>query len=434
MSTIKAGIVRASRISLNFNEPFSLNDGDSRVVGDVSLSVIDGKVAVDGAKYDSVKFTPTDPKCLTTVRNVTIGIDFHWQQTENQKFVGAMHAVIDGDAVWLINEVDIEDYLLSVISSEMNANAPEEFLKAHAVISRSWALAQIEPGDYIAGDDGQVDTGLERIKWYDHSSHTLFDVCSDDHCQRYQGVTKASTDMARKAVVTTRGEVLKYNGRLCDARFSKCCGGITERFSTCWQPVDFGYLPAEFDDAEASAADCSDEDAARRWILAPDRRAFCSNPSAAVLRTVLNSYDRQTPHLYRWTQEYSADELADIVRERTGIDVGRLLSIKPLHRGPSGRIDRLEIVGTCHRMVIGKELEIRRSLSRSHLYSSAFIVESGACDETGVPTSWRFIGAGWGHGVGLCQIGAAVMATQGYDYRQILSHYFPGTEIDKLWD
>lgn len=375
--------------------------------------------------------TPVSADDAFTLRDVTIGIGFHWEQKESQTFHGSLRIISDGDNLLAINEIDVESYLQSVVSSEMNANAPEEFLKAHAVISRSWALAQIQP-EKTTDSFTVTDTPDELIKWYDHSAHTLFDVCADDHCQRYQGVTKAGTPQTAAAIRLTRGEVLISDGELCDARFSKCCGGITEKFSTCWQPVDMPYLSAISDTPAGTPADVSQEADASQWILShPD--AFCSEPSPEVLSMVLNSYDLDTPHLYRWSVEYSADELADIIRQRTGTDYGRIIALEPLHRGPSGRIDRLRISATKHTRIIGKELEIRRSLSRSHLYSSAFVVEPGPADSDGLPSSWRLIGAGWGHGAGLCQIGAAVMATEGYDYRQILKHYFRGAEIKKIY-
>lgn len=369
-----------------------------------------------------------------TIRDVEIGIGFHWQKHEDQSFIGSLKVIPSANGLLAINIIDIESYLHSVISSEMNPLAPQEFLKAHSVISRSWALAQIRnnrkdeamtPQQPSGGDDDEI------IRWYDHSSHEAFDVCADDHCQRYQGIAKANR-RAAEAVAATSGEVLTYGSELCDARFSKCCGGATELFSTCWQPVDPPYLQAIRDTDAASPADFSDESRASAWISSsPD--AFCANPSPEILASILNDYDRRTPHLYRWTVEYSREQLAGIVRSRTGHDFGDIVDLRPLHRGPSARIDRLAIVGTKKTLVIGKELEIRRSLSPSHLYSSAFIARGLNRDAHGIPANWVITGAGWGHGVGLCQIGAAVMASKGYDYRRILSHYFPGATISKIY-
>lgn len=390
-----------------------------------------GKISCGDDILGEVLLRPLDSASRFTLRGVTIGIGFHWQQEQDQTFTGELRIIVDGDNLQVINRLGVEDYLQSVVSSEMNAAAPEEFLKAHAVISRSWALAQMQPEKEV--DPYQPATDAEEtVNWFDHSAHTLFDVCADDHCQRYQGAACGGGKAAILAVNETRGEVLTFGGKLCDARFSKCCGGITERFSTCWQPVDMPYLQAVTDDADNAAADVSSESDAERWLTA-DPDAFCANPTPEILATILNNYDRATPHLYRWQVSYTADQLADIIRRRTGLDYGRIIELQPLHRGPSGRIDRLRIVGTHLNRIIGKELEIRRSLSESHLYSSAFVVTPGNRDAEGVPSGWTLRGGGWGHGVGLCQIGAAVMATRGYDYRRILAHYFPGSDLTKIY-
>lgn len=427
---INVGIVRAERIEVELDGLFLVNG--KRVESEVlHLGLHGNQISFGDSMSSIVRIEPVAPDSLLTIRGVTIGIGFHWQQKENQSFRGALRIISDSDALQAINEIDVESYLMSVISSEMNANAPEEFLKAHAVISRSWALAQITPDDR---EDCRTcsETHEEIVRWYDHSAHTLYDVCADDHCQRYQGATKASTPQAKNAIAATRGEVLMHGGHLCDTRFSKCCGGITERFSTCWQPTDYVYLQAVSDAADSHSADVSHEPEAKRWILSkPD--AFCANPPEEVLATVLNNYDRDTPHLYRWTVEYPGDRLAEIIRERSGMDFGQILSLTPLHRGPSGRIDRLRIEGTKRTRIIGKELEIRRMLSTTHLYSSAFIAEPWEMGENGVPNGWTLRGAGWGHGVGLCQIGAAVMATKGYPYQEILAHYFKGAELKRLY-
>ncbi|MDE7411170.1 MAG: DUF4922 domain-containing protein [Paramuribaculum sp.] len=354
-----------------------------------------------------VTYTAQAPDGRITVHDVIIGIDFHWQRKENQSFEGSIILMPASGSTEVINLIDVERYLLSVVSSEMNSNAYGEFIKAHAIISRSWLMAQIFPDHSLSGYKC-VEHEAETVRWYDHDAHTQFHVCADDHCQRYQGIVKASSAHVADAVKATSGLVLTHHGRLCDARFSKCCGGVTELFSTCWQPVDYAYLQ-------------------------PVTDPYCASPGADVLATVLNDYDLETTDFYRWKVTYSADELAEIIRSRSGRDFGKILSIVPLHRGPSGRIDRLEIIGTNQRRIIGKELEIRRTLSRSHLYSSAFEVESEGKDAHGVPQRWIFRGSGWGHGVGLCQIGAAAMAAEGYTYTEILSHYFPGTKLTRIY-
>lgn len=396
MRTLDVGIVRADSLDVEFNGEFT-DDRGRVVTGSRTITAADCPV----------KFTPRSADCSFTLRNVMIGIGFHWQQHEDQSFNGELIVYTDGDKLQAVNRVELETYLRSVVSSEMNALAPEEFLKAHAVISRSWVMAQVCPPEHLSNHD-MTDTDGELIRWYDRDAHTGFDICADDHCQRYQGCTKASTPQVETALQATAGEVLAFDGQLCDARFSKCCGGVTELFSTCWQPVDLPYLQAVED-------------------------PYCGRASKEVLSTVLNDYDQATTGYYRWQVEYTANELADIIRRRSGIDYGEILALRPLHRGPSGRIDRLEIEGTLRTRVIGKELEIRRTLSESHLYSSAFDVEALDQDERGVPQRWILTGSGWGHGVGLCQIGAAVMAAEGHDYRSILAHYFPGSNLIKLY-
>ena len=368
-----------------------------------------------------------------TLHDVVIGRQFHWQQRENQRFSGDLELRRDASGlVTAINRLPVEDYLLSVISSEMSAESSEEFLCAHAVISRSWLLAQIDRTKRRY--EGECsETAEETVRWYDHDDHTGFDVCADDHCQRYQGIARATTPQVAEALRRTRGIVLTQHGVICDARFSKCCGGMMEEFATCWQPADVEYLKAVRDILpEEPAPDLTTEEGARRWITSRPR-SFCDTTSPAILRRILNSYDRATTDFYRWTVEYTDRELAGIIRAKTSADYGRIIDLNPLHRGKSGRIDRLEIVGTNRRHIIGKELEIRRTLSPSHLYSSAFIAEGLDRDADGIPARWRIRGAGWGHGVGLCQIGAAVMASEGYDFRRILSHYFPGATLTKLY-
>ena len=398
----------------------------------------EGKIEYAGALYDELYFGEqtlsshfAEPSFV--LYGVTIGVGFHWERKEDQKFAGALKIIVDGDRLTAVNIVGVEDYLLSVISSEMNANASMEFLKAHAVISRSWVMARIEAsGSSAARQQPSYVTNLptlvtylnhlltkdesfcqegdaEYVKWYDHEDHTHFDVCADDHCQRYQGLTRATGQTVREVIDQTWGQVLEYDGKLCDARFSKCCGGIMEEFATCWEESDHPYLMA-LPDAPGHAA---------------DEKCFCDTDNQNVLQQILNDYDLETKDFFRWTKIYDKDELGGLIEKRSGIQVGRIVKLEPVQRGPSGRIYKLRIVGQKRSLVVGKELEIRRILSDSHLKSSAFEVED-AGDRIVIH------GSGWGHGVGLCQIGAAVMASEGYDYRQILSHYYPGAEISKI--
>lgn len=425
---LQVGIMSAKEIEF---EIFS--DG----AGVRKATLCEGKIAYDGALYDELYFEAQTPSSMFAdssfmLRNVTIGVNFHWERQEDQKFAGALKIIVEKDKLTAVNVVGVEDYLLSVISSEMSASASEEFLKAHAVISRSWVMAQIESAGkqskasvpegvndlpslvshldaslFHAKEEQGVD--MEYVKWYDHEDHTRFDVCADDHCQRYQGLTRATGQTVRKVIDSTWGQVLHYDGKLCDARFSKCCGGVMEVFGSCWADEDVPYLQA--------LPDTPDHD--------PEAGCFCNTQDKEILGQVLNNYDQETVDFYRWEVVYGRDELSALIRERSGIDIGRLEALEPLERGLSGRIVKLRIVGSERTLTVGKELEIRRLLSKSHLKSSAFDIEWP--DEETI----RLKGAGWGHGVGLCQIGAAVMASKGYVYTQILSHYYPGTELIK---
>ena len=348
------------------------------------------------------------------IDDVAIGIGFHWERRERQRFAVWLRVIRAGGKEVALNDIPLEKYLDSVISSEMNANASEPLLKAHAVISRSWLLANIRKEEdarrIIRGTPRPYGQGAEIIRWYDREDHRLFDVCADDHCQRYQGLTRQTNPAAARAVAETRGEVLAYGGAICDTRFSKCCGGRTELFENCWEPVAHPYLTSVADNGGADGE--------------PD---FCDTADGEVLRQVLNSYDRETPDFYRWEVSYTPAELSELLRRKTGIDFGTVEALEAVERGPSGRVVRLRVAGSKRSAVIGKELEIRRALSDSHLYSSAF----EASMENG---RWVLRGRGWGHGVGLCQIGAAVMGAKGYDYRQILAHYFPNATLEKIYE
>lgn len=417
--TVNVGIMEADALDITLHGAYT----------DASGNILTGKLHIT----KPVELTPVDNDCMFTLHNVVIGIGFHWEQKMEQKFEGALNVIHSpSDKLIAVNVIGVEKYLRSVISSEMNADAPEEFLKAHAVISRSWLLAQMQHKCHCAKSE-MTESDNERIKWYDHEDHDLFDVCADDHCQRYQGVRSTMPASVARSIEATKGEVLMNDGKLCDTRFSKCCGGVMELFSTCWSNEDMPYLTPKLDrEGEESLPDLTTEKGATQWCTThPD--AWCAAPSRQLLRKVLNGYDLETPDFYRWKVEYTAPELAEILRERTGVDFGEILSIEPLHRGPSARIDKLRIQGTKHTMTIGKELEIRRSLSKSHLYSSAFIVTTSGTDEHGVPQHWILQGAGWGHGVGLCQIGAAAMADAGKSYTEILGHYYPGANLSTLY-
>lgn len=372
------------------------------------------------------------------LKGVTIGIHFHWEKKEDQRFTGGLRFVPEEDKVRVINTVHLEDYLKSVISSEMSATSSPELLKAHAVISRSWLLAQMDKTRKLAAsglhyDKNQV-TLEEVVRWYDREDHTLFDVCADDHCQRYQGITRIISAEALMAVEATTGQVLTSEGEICDTRFSKCCGGISESFGKVWEPEERSYLSAISDRTPLGSGPVRDlrrEEEATAWILGtPD--AFCNTADTRILKQVLPDYDQNTRDFFRWKVSYSNEELSALIREKSGLELGAILRLEPLERGFSGRIIRLRIVGTLRSIIVGKELEIRKWLSPTHLYSSAFTVEYDAIYE-GLPGVIVLRGAGWGHGVGLCQIGAAVMGENGYSYRQILHHYFTGSTITSLY-
>lgn len=434
---ISVGIVTSSRISFTLNGDFVTDAGET-VTGDFNAATCgDAQISVNRKAYSSICFTPSEEKASFTVHDVTIGISYHWERQEEQTFTGELKIIRDKNNLILINTLPVEDYLKSVISSEMNATSSLEFLKAHAVISRSWLLAQIEKrckndlshNPVMRNEDNDSNT---LIRWYDREDHTLFDVCADDHCQRYQGITKASNPYVAQAVNETSGMVLTYDSEICDARFSKCCGGATEIFSTCWENKDYDYLPNIADNEKENALpDLSDEKNAETWIrTSPD--SFCNTNDKTVLKQILNNYDQETSDFYRWKVQYSQSELSELIRRKTGIDFGDIKRLNPIKRGKSGRISHLEICGTKRSLIIGKELEIRRSLSESHLFSSAFVVDYEGM-KNDIPEKIILTGAGWGHGVGLCQIGAAVMGEKGYSFDKILLHYYRGAEITRKY-
>lgn len=431
---LTVGVVSLPQLSFNFKTPYRMScpvgAGHDVLIGAHSASVQDGRILFEGNLYDEIYFEHSGAEGCFELSNVTIGVDFHWNRQETQLFPDDLKLIVENGKVTAVNCVGIENYLVSVISSEMSATNSEELLKAHCIISRSWILAQIQKNKELkaAGADYSActDTPAERIKWYDREDHVNFDVCADDHCQRYYGLSRASTQAVRDAVEQTWGRVLTYDGRICDARFSKCCGGVFEEFKFCWEPKQLPYLVKRRDAAaENDFPDLTVEENARKWILS-EPEAFCNTKDPAILSQVLTNFDQETKNFFRWTVEYTVAELSELVKRRSGEDYGEILDLVPVARGTSGRLWKLRIVGSKKTKVIGKELEIRRTLSPSHLYSSAFVVEK---------TGGKFIlrGAGWGHGVGLCQIGAAVMGAKGYKYDEILSHYFPGSTIEKKY-
>ncbi|MDP3397879.1 MAG: SpoIID/LytB domain-containing protein [Bacteroidales bacterium] len=432
---VSVGIMFEPEVSFVLNTPFMFNGKKYEGAGSVKLS--GNTILFNGEMYDSLQFDPTDMESASfELKDVTIGINFHWERKENQVFKGSLRFIVENNKITAINYLSVEEYLTSVISSEMSATASLELLKAHAVISRSWLLAQIQKNKEIEESQIQYSTMTESegelVKWYDREDHTNFDICADDHCQRYQGITRASTEIVKQAIAETRGELLMYDDKICDARYSKSCGGVFEEFQNCWEDIKYPYLIGKRDLPEGSPMpDLTIENNAREWILTSPE-SFCNTSDKVVLSQVLNNYDQETVHFYRWKVEYTTEEISELVARRSGTDYGLLTDLIPVERGTSGRLIKLKIVGTKRTRVIGKELEIRRTLSNSHLYSSAFVVEKENGTD-GNPLKFTLLGAGWGHGVGLCQIGAAVMGEKGYGYNSILLHYFVNASVEKLY-
>lgn len=469
---VHVGILFEPQIEFILLSPYRINGME--ISSKQVVTYNEGRILWNGRLYDELLFEPVNEATdAFELLDVTIGINFHWERKEDQRFLGALKIIVEDNKLTGINVIHVEDYLTSVISSEMSATASLELLKAHAVISRSWLLANL--GEVKSGEL-RVESSMQRnnpdstansqlstfnsqlIKWYERDAHTRFDVCADDHCQRYQGITRASTEIVKQAIAATRGQLLMSDGKICDARFSKCCGGAFEEFQYCWEDIPHPYLRKQRDwKGEATSyelqttsamqndsaalvagssslvADLTQEPEAIRWIRTSPP-AFCNTTDKKVLSQVLNNYDQETTDFYRWKVEYTQDELSALILKRSGVDYGQIIDLIPVARGTSGRLWKLKIVGTKKTLTIGKELEIRRTLSTSHLYSSAFVVDKEDISKEGIPGRFILTGAGWGHGVGLCQIGAAVMGEQGYKYDAILLHYYIGASIDKLYE
>ena len=444
---VTVGIVSGQKIHFSLNKPY-LAKGET-VMGEQVVEFSEGGVLWNGNQYSKLTFHPQSADASFSLSDVTIGVNFHWERKETQTFLGTLRFVVEADKICAINELPVEKYLESVISSEMSATSSLELLKAHAVISRSWLLAQMKKRREVAASGNNFFSFVKKddmlIRWYDREDHTIFDVCADDHCQRYQGITKETSPHVAEAIRQTLGQVLLDGEDICDARFSKCCGGETEEFQYCWEDTPKSYLTAVRDlvlgvkneEQEDSSrftlhSSLQDEATAEQWIRS-NPPAFCNTTDKKILSQVLNDYDQETADFYRWKVTYSQEKLQQLFEEKLKMNFGSILDMKAVERGKSGRISKLQIIGTEKTFTIGKELEIRRALSDTHLYSSAFVVDKYDKDEQGVPQRFEIIGAGWGHGVGLCQIGAAVMGEQGYAYNDILLHYYQGAEIKQLY-
>lgn len=449
---VSVGIVSGERIAFSLNGPYMAKGEQQK--GDQEVTFEEGGILWKGNSYLELTFVPASKEASFSLKDVTIGVNFHWERKETQTFLGTLHLVVEEGKVCAINVLPVEQYLESVISSEMRATSSLELLKAHAVISRSWLLAQMKRRHEAQQGGNSFFSFVKKddmlIRWYDRQDHTIFDVCADDHCQRYQGITKETSPHVAEAIRQTHGQILTSDGAICDARFSKSCGGVTEEFQYCWEDTPKPYLKAlrdglsprlatlvygSADKAETdmrTLPDLTQEANAERWIrTAP--KSFCNTTDKRILSQVLNDYDQETTDFYRWKVNYSQKELAALIQEKTKLDFGAIVDLQPLARGTSGRIWKLKIIGTQLTFTIGKELEIRRALSKTHLLSSAFVVDRLDIDGGGIPGRFVLTGAGWGHGVGLCQIGAAVMGEHGYLYDQILKHYYPGAEIETCY-
>ena len=439
---IDVGIVTGKTIKFELYGDFSVTGFKDNFSGIYTAQIVNDQIVCKSNKHEiqvseRLEFIPADPISESfLLKDVTIGNKFHWERKEKQRFIFSLVLLKTGNELVAINHIPLERYLTSVISSEMSAKSSIELLKAQAVVARSWIFAQIEKTKKLIEDKEKHETSVEfkdeLIKWYDREDHKLFDVCADDHCQRFQGVTKIISDSAFNAIERTRGIVLLSSGEVCDTRYSKCCGGITESFENVWEPVKHNYLTSIVDykyEPENFNLDFSDERNAAQWVKG-NPHSFCNTSNRKILSHILVDYDRETKDFFRWKVEYSQQELSTILNEKSKIDFGEIVDLIPVERGESSRIVKLKIVGSKKTLTVGKELEIRRLLSKSHLYSSAFVVQKIGGD---IPEKFIFYGAGWGHGVGLCQIGAAVMAERGYNFDEILLHYFKNSELKKIY-
>ena len=436
---ITVGILTAPEIEFILSGNYKYEKFDNPIKGKMKASLEAGKIVIayNGQKYNHLFDVTFDPVDFETgsiqINDVVIGKNFHWERKENERFAGTLKLIVEDNNITAVNILPLEEYLMSVISSEMSPNSSLQFLKTHAIVSRSWIMSQMEK---ITKDETTVTNKSEDeiIKWYDRQDHQNFDVCADDHCQRYQGITKVISKTVQEAIDATRGLVLTHDTKICDTRYSKCCGGITENFENVWQDTRLHYLTSVADykfEPENFDTDFSFERNAEKWIK-KNPPAFCNTMDEKILSQVLVDFDRETKNFYRWKVEYTQDELKTLLKKRTGFDFGEIKNLKVVERGLSSRIIRLQIIGTKRTITIGKELEIRKSLSESHLYSSAFYVDLKEV-ENEIPGRFILHGAGWGHGVGLCQIGAAVMSESGYKFDEILTHYFRGSKIEKLY-
>lgn len=439
---IKIGILSAKEIQFDLYGDYSITEPRKKLSGQFIARLKDEKIKIfqnekEILSSSEIIFYPDDIETESfLLHDVVIGINFHWEKKENQRFRGTLKFIKEKDLISAVNIIPIEEYLVSVISSEMSANSSIELLKAHAIVSRSWLLSQLEKQEKNKNlkNTNEVITESEIIRWYDREDHLNYDLCADDHCQRYQGVSKIINDNALNAIEGTRGLVLTYDNQICDTRYSKCCGGMTESFENVWEDTKHHYLSPVTDykfELDGVDYDLTENQIAEQWIRS-NPHAYCNTTDPRILSQILVDFDRPTENFFRWKLEYNQEELSKLIMTRSGIDFGLILDLIPVQRGYSGRINKLKIIGQKKELTIGKELEIRKTLSQSHLFSSEFfVVKENVID--GIPQKFILYGAGWGHGVGLCQIGAAVMGEKGYGFDEILTHYFNGAKIQKIY-
>jgi stage II sporulation protein D len=441
---ISVGILSEKKINFDLYGEFKVEGLNPILSGRFSAELINEKIICkrgdDIFEFpNEVIFEPVDPGIESfLIKDVIIGLKFHWERKEKQRFAGTLKIIKEKGKLIAIDIISIENYLSSVISSEMNSKSSLQLLKAHAIVSRSWLLAQLERSKLLKKEKikskNELISDTEIIKWYDKEDHKHYDVCADDHCQRYQGITKIISDVARQAIEQTKGVILTYDEKICDARYSKSCGGITESFQNVWEPTRIDYLTSVIDykyEPENFDLNFNSENNALKWIKG-NIASFCNVNDRKIISQVLIDYDQETKDFFRWKVEYTQEELRELISSKTLIDFGDIIDLEPIERGDSARIVKLKIKGTKREIIFGKELEIRRILSTTHLYSSAFIAEKHNIVE-GIPQNFTLFGAGWGHGVGLCQIGAAFMASKGYQFDEILFHYFKGTRLKKIY-
>ena len=435
---ISIGILTAKEIRFDLYGEFIIESSEKKFSGRLKAKFENGRINIYHEKLQiysasEVIYVPNDLQTESfLLRDVVIGKNFHWEKKENQRFRGVLKFIIEKDEITAVNILPLEEYLISVISSEMNARSSKELLKAHAIVSRGWLLSQLEKRKGTAVSESITEN--EIIRWYDREDHENYDLCADDHCQRYQGVSRIISDHSAEAISETTGLALTYNNKICDTRYSKCCGGMTESFENVWEQERHPYLSSIFDykfTPDGNGNDLRIEKNAVQWIKS-NPNAYCNTSDERILSQILVDFDRTTNDFFRWKVEYSNEELSALIFKKSGMDFGKIIDLIPVERGDSGRLIKLKIVGTTKTITIGKELEIRKTLSPSHLYSSAFIIIKENIEE-GVPGKFILQGAGWGHGVGLCQIGAAVMGELGYGFDEILTHYFRGTKIKKIY-